>query len=140
MIDNTRSMAQECGEHTSFGQVRLAWGGFCIEPIFLENEGKCTILQEFQILFQSIQILGEMNLNVQLYKNPNFWEKLNRMSKCTRIPIFGRVNLHFKRNKIKCPNVQESQFLVKSIYILRGMKSNVQMYKKTNFWWSQFTF
>jgi len=34
------------------------------------------------------------------------------MSKCTRIPIFGGVNLHFRRNEIKCPNVQESQFLV----------------------------
>ena len=79
-----------------------------------------------------IPIFGEDNLH--------FKEKLNQMSKCTRIPIFGGVNLHFKRNKIKCPNVQESQFLVKSIYILRGMKSNVQMYKKTNFWWSQSTF
>ena len=55
------------------------------------------------------------------------------MSKCTRKPIFGGVNLHFKRNEIKCPNVQESQFLVKTIYILRKIKSNVQMYKNPNF-------
>ena len=55
------------------------------------------------------------------------------MSKCTRIPIFGEVNIHFKRNEIKCPNVQENQFLVESIYILGEMKSNVQMYKNPNF-------
>ena len=61
------------------------------------------------------------------------------MSNCTRIPIFGRVNLHFMRNEIKCPIVQETQFLVLSIYILGEMKSNVQMYKNPNFCFSQFS-
>ena len=62
------------------------------------------------------------------------------MSNCTKIPIFGGANLHFKRNEIKCPNVQESQFSVEPIYILRGIKSNVQLYKNPNFLWSQSTF
>ena len=70
---------------------------------------------------------------IPIFGGVNLHFKRNEMSKCTRKPIFGGVNLHFKRNEIKCSNVQESQFLVKTIYILRKIKSNVQMYKNPNF-------
>ena len=55
------------------------------------------------------------------------------MSNCTRKPIFGGVNLHFRRNESNVQMYKNPNFLVESIYILGEMKSNVQMYKNPNF-------
>ena len=62
------------------------------------------------------------------------------MSNCPRNPILRGLNLDFRRNEIKCPIVQESQFLVDSTNIFGEIKSNVQMYKNPIFWWAKLHF